>query len=132
MPIFVPTERSRRWAPGCVASFVDALAGVRLKQVGVGMGEGVELAVRQLHDYEEGGLEALHVGGAAYGDARVVRPDGPGAADLNAAVREGIGDGRGGEGERFARSANTPTFTMRPRRMGHPHPAKGWRLTRTG
>ncbi len=61
MPIFVPTERSRRWAPGCVASFVDALAGMRLKQVGVGMGEGVELAVRQLHDFEEGGLEALHV-----------------------------------------------------------------------
>ena len=58
-----------------------ALAGVTFEQLRIGMVERVELVGRRLHHFEEGRLEALHIGRAADGDAGVVRPDGPDAAD---------------------------------------------------
>jgi hypothetical protein len=67
-------------------------AGVVLEEMWVGVGEGVEFVVGELHDLEECGLEALHVSGAAYGDARAVGPDGPRAADHDVAVCECVGD----------------------------------------
>ena len=62
------------------------------EEVGVGVGEGVEFGVGGLHDFEERGLEAGHVGWATDGDADVGWPGGPDAADHDALVGEAVDD----------------------------------------